>query len=279
MTHRHLAVKQAATGQWRAVLSTPHPALRRFIVGPYVGWSESTVETVHRRELPTLFVPVILSFRAPFTIAGAMHSSFLAGMQRGYTAVASAGQVECLQVNLTLDAACRMLRRPFGELAESISAIDDVLGVRGQDIIEQLGNTEDWVQRFDVLDSFLLDRIPNRSGLSPEVAWSLNLLTKAHGAVAIGDLVHDTGLSYKKLIRQFRNEVGLLPKLVARIQRLHCAVAAFARNAPNLAQIALEAGYSDQAHFNRDFRAFSGMTPLEYLNGRDPELAHLQADR
>jgi AraC-like DNA-binding protein len=41
------------------------------------------------------------------------------------------------------------------------------------------------------------------------------------------------------------------------------------------AQIALECGYYDQPHFAHDFRAFSGLTPREYLDSATPHLNHV----
>ena len=66
-------------------------------------------------------------------------------------------------------------------------------------------------------------------------------------------------------IELFREAVGLTPKLYCRVLRFHDALerAAADKLAP-WAEIALGAGYSDQAHFNRDFREFAGVTPSWY---------------
>jgi len=275
MSDRVVAVRQAAGGQWRAVVSPANPALRPFVVGHYVGWTEATTHIVRRRELPTLFVPVILSFGAPFRIAGADNASFFAGAHQRYSLVESSGMVECLQVNLTPDAAYRLLRNPMDDFADRIMSLHDVLGTDAARLIERLGNTKGWPARFDILDGFLSGRLLGATGLSPEVRLSLGLMAEALGDIAIGRLALETGHSRKRLIRAFRHQIGLPPKTIARVLRFNNAVRQLAGPAPNLAVIAQDAGYFDQAHFNRDFRAFSGVTPTAYLRERDPELVPL----
>jgi AraC-like DNA-binding protein len=56
------------------------------------------------------------------------------------------------------------------------------------------------------------------------------------------------------------------PKRYARLMRFRSLLASL-RHAPAdaLGLLALEAGYSDQAHMTREFRAFAGVTPLQYL--------------
>ncbi len=220
-------------------------------------------------------MPVILSFGAPFRISGADNSSFFAGAHRRYSLVESSGSVECLQVNLTLDAAYRLLRNPMDDFTDRVMSLQDVLGRDAARLIERLGNTISWFARFDILESFLTGRLLGATGLSPEVHRSLGMLVEALGDIAIGKLALETGLSSKRLIQAFRHQVGLPPKTIARILRFNSALRQMSDQAPNLARIAQDAGYFDQAHFNRDFRSFSGVTPTEYLNERDPELAPL----
>jgi AraC-like DNA-binding protein len=64
--------------------------------------------------------------------------------------------------------------------------------------------------------------------------------------------------------------VGLPPKTMARILRFDRAVQRLRADHPDFAQIAIDCGYYDQAHFNREFREFSGMTPSQFLARRDP---------
>jgi len=74
-----------------------------------------------------------------------------------------------------------------------------------------------------------------------------------------------TGLSAKRLIALFREEVGLTPKAYWRVRRFQGALRRIDRGKRNGAQLAAELGYFDQAHFDREFRAFCGLSPSQYL--------------
>ena len=105
--------------------------------------------------------------------------------------------------------------------------------------------------------------------LSLEVAW-VDAQLRAHPETArIGDLAEEIGWGRSRLVDRFRREVGLPPKTVARVLRYRRAVGRLTSvtSGPSrsLADVAAASGYADQAHFNRDFRAFASMTPTEFL--------------
>ncbi len=275
MKCREIIVRSGACGQWAAILATPAESVRPAVVGNYVGWTETAEQLVCRRELPVLCVPVVLGFRAPFQISGMALSSFVAGAHNHHTIVQSIGTVECLQVNLTPDAAYRLLRRPMDDLVDSTVAFEDLLGTDGARLLEQLGNEESWQRRFDILEHFLEHHLSGTRGLSAEVRRSLDILTATGGGASMRELTLETGLSHKRLIGKFRHEIGVPPKTTARTLRFRRSLEQLSELAPQLSRIALEAGYYDQAHFNRDFKSFSGVSPTEYLRERDPQLEQL----
>jgi AraC-like DNA-binding protein len=79
-----------------------------------------------------------------------------------------------------------------------------------------------------------------------------------------------SGRSHRSFVELFRRAVGLTPKRYCRVRRFQRALA-LPRG--SLGALALAAGYSDQAHFTREFRALAGLTPGEYRR-RAPERAH-----
>ena len=73
-------------------------------------------------------------------------------------------------------------------------------------------------------------------------------------------------------VAQFRREVGLPPKTLARILRFHRARGLIvAPGGADFAEVADLCGYYDQAHLIRDFREFAGCTPAEFRRRRLPD--------
>jgi methylphosphotriester-DNA--protein-cysteine methyltransferase len=81
------------------------------------------------------------------------------------------------------------------------------------------------------------------------------------------------GLSHRRFVELFAREVGLTPKLYARLQRFHRVKQRIATLAgpPSWATFAIDCGYCDQSHMIRDFVEFSSMSPASYLRCRDDE--------
>ena len=81
----------------------------------------------------------------------------------------------------------------------------------------------------------------------------------------VADVAAAFGLSERALQRLVENRVGLTPKWLIQRRRLHDAVEQLKKGGgPALADLAIELGYADQAHFSRDFRAVTGLTPGEF---------------
>ncbi len=86
-----------------------------------------------------------------------------------------------------------------------------------------------------------------------------------------------TGNAQSFGIKLFTHFIGIHPKWLIQRLRLHQVLAELQRAAsslPDLASLALSAGYYDQAHFNADFVTVTGFTPLAYWR----YLQHLQTD-
>ena len=96
-------------------------------------------------------------------------------------------------------------------------------------------------------------------------------LQGAAGQLDIASLGEALGLGERQLRRRFEAAVGLAPKRFARLLRFQRVFEQQRESDAKVwAQVALECGYCDQAHFNRDFRAFSGLAPRQLLADADP---------
>lgn len=275
MTSRSCIQRHAEDGRWTIVTSAPCAPLRPFIRGDYAGWREVSEHLIRRREVPVLMIPLIIGFEAPFEIASPETAhpaplrarSFLAGAHDSFSLVDSAGSTNCVQVNLTFHGASRLFRCPMSALHNRVLPFEDVAGKEGRQLVERLSNARDWAARFDHLDSYLMRRLPGASEADGRVALAMAGIAASRGQCEIRDLAARLDVTPKRLIADFHRQVGLSPKTVARLHRFDQARRALTRwpQAPALAEIALGAGYYDQAHFNRDFRKFAGVSPTAFI--------------
>ena len=74
-------------------------------------------------------------------------------------------------------------------------------------------------------------------------------------------LARDAATTPRQLQRLFARDVGVSPKLLARIRRVQRVFAAWRDESGRWTRVAAECGYFDQAHLSRDFREIAGGAP------------------
>lgn len=77
----------------------------------------------------------------------------------------------------------------------------------------------------------------------------------------VEDLCDQVGLTERTLQRVLRKRVGISPRWLIRRRRLHEGSARLQTGETDLAGLAHDLGYADQAHFTKDFRSVAGLTP------------------
>jgi AraC-like DNA-binding protein len=243
----------------------PDPRLRRMVT-PYCGYCERADEPVERRELTHPNVTVIVGFGPPldFPERGFARTSFVAGIEQAPVLTAHRREQSGVQLNLSPLVAGMVFGLPAGKLAREIVELEDVLGADGRDLPERLHAAQSWDRRFAIVDRWLLRRLDAASPPHAGVAAAWARLVASRGRAPIGELAAELGWSRRHLTERFTAAVGVPPKAYARILRFDRAHKLIRRaDGATLGQIALDSGYYDQAHLNRDFREFAGVPPTE----------------
>jgi AraC-like DNA-binding protein len=93
---------------------------------------------------------------------------------------------------------------------------------------------------------------------------ALQKINTSHGTVRINVLARELNISQDPFEKRFRRMVGTSPKQYSSIVRLKNVIASYRQN-KNLTAAAYDAGYFDQAHFIKDFKSFTGQTPLNFF--------------
>ncbi|MES2018397.1 MAG: helix-turn-helix domain-containing protein [Pseudomonadota bacterium] len=158
------------------------------------------------------------------------------------------------------------LHAPLATISDRRLALDAVFGAAGPCYAQRIRHCDDADAMMASAEAFLLENLP-----APDANTVLaNSLVATIGAdasiITVDILAARCGLNKRRLQRLFQHYVGVGPKWVIKRYRMHDAVARLQSDAPpQLARLALDLGYFDQAHFINDFTALVGKAPGEYL--------------
>lgn len=131
-----------------------------------------------------------------------------------------------------------------------------------EDLTEQLSAETDSERRLVLLESFLMSRLSAASALPDRLARAIEALERG---AKIESVVSGSGLSHRHLNARLKPLLGMTPARYRRVRRLD-RVMRLSRLHPTArwADLALAAGFADQAHMNRDFDRLAGITPGAY---------------
>ena len=258
---------------------------------PYVercwGYHERTAAPTRRREPASTGVVVILGLDAGLRLVDRNDParpsrrlrSFVAGLDDGCAVIEHDGEMHGVQVDLTPLAARMVFGVPMHELAHEAVALDDVLGSDGRRLEERVAGAQPWEERFAMVESALGTRLAAADPPPPDVAWAWQRLRSTHGSLRVSELAAELGCSRKHLAVRFRDHVGVPPKLAARVFRFRRAFDLLGSpTTPSIAEVAAASGYYDQAHLDRDFRDFAGMTPSALIAEARTAVTFVQDD-
>jgi AraC-like DNA-binding protein len=156
---------------------------------------------------------------------------------------------------------------PASELRDRWVPVDAVWQRSADRIRNQIGDIATAAETLHAVERELRARLADTPSRGLDlVQHTAGRLETLHGAVPVGALADAAGVSGNHLAAQFKSHVGVTPKRVARIYRFaRLILSVDARRPVDWPDLAHAAGYFDQAHFIREFKDFTGLTPTEYL--------------
>jgi AraC-like DNA-binding protein len=141
-----------------------------------------------------------------------------------------------------------------------------------QKIIHSNG-TEDRIQ---VIEDFLFNAFTDQRTIDSIVQTTIDALLLTKGSASINAILKDDLSKRRNLERKFTRQIGISPKQLGKVIRLQTALRLLLNKQSNsLTEIAYESEYFDQAHFNKDFKEFTGINPKNFLSDQQMLLSSL----
>lgn len=160
------------------------------------------------------------------------------------------------------------VRVPVSSFTDAIVNLHDVFGGEGDVLGRTVLAESDDPSRIMAVESFLRRHRPKADPNVIRIADIVYAVAADRGIVKVEDLVDRYGIGKRTLQRLFAKYVGVSPKWVIQRYRLHEAAEQLAAGGlVSQSALALNLGYSDQAHFVRDFKRVVGVSPASYAKG------------
>lgn len=247
----------------------PSPRLTPYVKSYLFVDSDSETES---RVLPDTSIVLAFRYRGKITdgvsgiVEGTLPRTAISGIRSTSHAFRYAAQTSTLLVAFNEGGPAAFFRFPLNRLFGMSIALEEMLpALRVREVEERLAEARDDRQRRVLVDGFLLSLLdqPQSDRLILEAAQNIK---RAHGAMRVDDLLPQIPLSRDAFEKRFRRIVGTSPKHYAGIVRLRYAIETYPK-ARSLTELALAAGFFDQAHFANTFRKFTGQAPGEFFKG------------
>lgn len=233
--------------------------------------------TSHGREriFPNGTVELLVNLGEPFRLVEGrgeerFTTTWLSGLQSGPQVIEGPVRHRVLSVRLRPAGAYALLAMPLREVSGLMVDLRDLVGPAADELAERCRDAPSVEECFRLVAAWVSARVARSPGVGSPIAWSAAQIERSGGTVPIAELRAETGLSKTRLAAAFRDQIGVAPKLYARIVRFRRVLAMLQGGAGPLADVALAAGYYDQPHMIAEFRELGGLAPREFLAARYP---------
>ena len=228
----------------------------QLVVSPLVvcTWERTTTAVRELRIVPDACVDVIWS----------AERLIIAGPDTRARFVTPAPGARSVGVRLRPGVAGAVLRVPASELCDCTPEAAEVLGY---EVATRL--TEALASGVDTR-ALLLRAVQERGVQEPDPLVGAAVAALGQPRARVGAVAAELGVSARQLQRLVSAAAGYGPKLLARVLRFRRLQAL--APAP-LVELALEAGYADQAHMTAEVSLLTGLSPVRFLKDRSPPAA------
>lgn len=230
-------------------------------------------EEVYPRSLimPDGIIEIIFHYETPFYTwqnnnKFLQPENFAVSMMKQYIEIASSGKTGFISVRFFPWGAYHFFDEPIQHFLDQTIDATKLWGNDSEKIIKELQTLNSLEERVKSVKRFLLKKLKQHKKEETETDNAIKLIRKNKGTLTIEEVCAETGLSKKHLERKFLSTVGIMPKAFSRVTRfLNICHNLEEYKGKTLTQLTYECGFYDQAHFIKEFKAFSGFIPKQFF--------------
>jgi len=247
----------------------PHFTLQDSVKRFWILEKEYTTENEVEEVTPDACVELILNFGSTYSVISGsakrgLPNVCLVGLLSKPLRLKADGLVKIVAVRFFAWGALAFLKSAAGRT--DVTQVD--LDPTWQHVVQRAGflvQRDNYQKAVEEIEDFLIGLRLNILFDAKQVRTAAKLLYHTRGQFRVAELADYCHLSMRQLQRQFDQTTGVSPKALARAIRFESIRERLMFNPnANLTDLAYEFGYTDQAHFIKDFRVLTDKTPGEF---------------
>lgn len=193
---------------------------------------------------------------------------FIFGQITRYIEIAPTGVTGIISARFHPEGLTPFLDREVSGLQDKAVDLEELFGEKGLRMGQEVLALPDNEQRIQAIESFLLPILEQPQATDNVARSCMEVILQSQGQLGMQELAGKLNLNRRSMERRFTSAIGMSPKQLARVVRLQATLKMLERKEfTSLTSLAYENGYYDQAHFIKDFREFTGMSPKSFYAG------------
>jgi AraC-like DNA-binding protein len=194
------------------------------------------------------------------------NSCWLYGQVKTFHDISLTGNINWIVVVLQPYGASHLWGVPATEWINCFFPAAEVLHARIQDVCHALMKAKQLNEQVQMLDNFLQQEMNKCKAPDPIIVQAVKQIEEYQGLVSVESLLQTLFVSERTLERKFNQAIGISPKRFIDIVRLNISAKRLQqmKEKRGLTGIAYDSGYFDQAHFTKEFKKITGVTPQQY---------------
>ncbi|MBC7947282.1 MAG: helix-turn-helix transcriptional regulator [Chitinophagaceae bacterium] len=192
--------------------------------------------------------------------------SFIFGQITNYIEISPTGRSGIVAARFHPEGLAPFLNVPAAKLENKAFSLVEVLGEKAMYLESQVLNSGSNTERMKIIEAFLLCYLSEPATIDEVTKNCVDVIFKSQGQLDVSELAGKMNINRRNIERRFTTAIGMSPKQLSRAVRLQSTIRMLeAQNFTSLTSLAYENGYYDQAHFIRDFKEFTGMSPKSFF--------------
>ena len=155
---------------------------------------------------------------------------------------------------------------PIKEMENTAVPLNKLFGEDGLKLGNNILNANSASERIQIIETFLFKELADKKTIDNVVKSTVETIFNGNGQFSVNEFSMNNNINRRQLTRKFSSAIGLSPKQLAKTTRIQTTLKVLLNEEiTSLTDLAYENEYFDQAHFIKEFKEFTGLTPKEFF--------------